>query len=189
MKNTGKIWACYLVLIFSSAFLTGCPKEVKDKLLRTFFDGVPNSKESSAPPVIEVKSEDRGVSKKEPSANSKESTLSSHPPFVENQCDSCHDTKLSQKLTTEGIKLCFSCHDDFTQNKKVVHYPVSEGTCLECHDPHQAQNSFLLKKSIPQICFNCHDQKEIRLNPVHEDQNVCLDCHDPHVSNEEKLLR
>lgn len=112
-----------------------------------------------------------------------------HPPFLEKQCDSCHDTKFSQKLISAGKELCFTCHDDFTKNKKTIHYPVSEGSCLECHDPHQSPNKFILKKAVPQICFNCHEEKDIRANPAHDGQNNCLECHNPHASNEEKLLK
>lgn len=112
-----------------------------------------------------------------------------HRPFLENQCDSCHETKFSQRLVVRGKELCFSCHGDFTKDKKIVHYPVSEGACIECHDPHQSPNKFLLKKAIPEICFSCHDEKDIKANPTHKGQNMCTDCHNAHASNEEKLLK
>jgi len=112
-----------------------------------------------------------------------------HAPFLEKQCDSCHDTKSSQKLISRTSELCFTCHDDFSKNKKTVHYPVSEGSCLECHDPHQSPNKFILKKPSPQICFNCHEEKDIKANPAHEGQSNCLECHNPHSSNDEKLLK
>lgn len=116
-------------------------------------------------------------------------TLFSHPPFLENQCESCHDSKFSQKLTLPAKELCFSCHDDFTKNKKIIHYPVSEGLCIECHDPHQSQNKFILKKAIPQVCFSCHEEEGLKANPAHEGQSLCMDCHNPHASNEEKLMK
>jgi len=112
-----------------------------------------------------------------------------HPPFLENQCDSCHETKFSQRLVLQGKELCFACHDDFTKDKKIVHYPVSEGACIECHNPHQSPNKFLLKKAIPETCFSCHDEKDIKENPTHKGQNICTDCHNAHASNEEKLLK
>jgi predicted CXXCH cytochrome family protein len=112
-----------------------------------------------------------------------------HPPFVEQQCDNCHDTKSSQKLVLPPKKLCVTCHEDFTKNKKTVHYPVSEGACMECHDPHQSTNKTLLKKPVPEICFTCHEEKDIKANPAHEGQTMCTECHNPHASNEEKLLK
>ena len=69
----------------------------------------------------------------------KEPSVFFHPPFIEKQCDSCHESKFSQKLVSPVKELCFTCHDDFTKDKKVVHYPISEGTCLDCHDPHQSR--------------------------------------------------
>lgn len=188
MNNFGKLTVFCISL--SCLVLTGCPKKVKDKFLRTFFDGVPASEELPKAPTAQSKTKESEPAKKETKViRQKEPLLFSHPPFSENQCDSCHDNKSSQKLTAQGKKLCFTCHDDFTKDKKIVHFPVSDGDCVACHDPHQAVQKSLLKKPILLICFTCHDEKDVRSNPVHEDQNVCVDCHNPHASNEEKLLR
>jgi len=174
-------------LFFFLHFLNGCSIQTKDKLLRTFFDGVP-APEKAAPLV-------KGENKKEKQEVKTEKVLAQapiqfvHPPFLENQCDSCHDRKSSQKLVLKGKELCFSCHEDFTKDKKTVHSPVSEGACIDCHDPHKSPNKFILKEPLPAICFNCHDQKDVRANSVHEGQNICTDCHNPHASNEEKLLK
>ena len=112
-----------------------------------------------------------------------------HPPFVEQMCDSCHDSKFSQKLLYKGKELCFTCHDDFTKGKKVLHYPVESDECLECHEPHQSVNERLLKKTVPAICYTCHDEKEIRGLPQHEGRDKCFECHEVHASNREKLLK
>ncbi|MDO8663120.1 MAG: cytochrome c3 family protein [Candidatus Omnitrophota bacterium] len=175
------------VLFFFLHFLNGCSIQAKDKLLRTFFDGVPAPGKAS--PIVkgEHKQENQGVKTEKVVPQAPIQFI--HQPFLENQCDVCHDTKSSQKLVLKGKELCFSCHDDFTKDKKIAHYPVSEGACIDCHDPHQSGNKFILKEALPKICFNCHDEKEIRANVVHEGQNICNDCHNPHASNEEKLLK
>lgn len=177
-------WVDFVFFLFIFA---GCSRLARDKLLRVFIDGVPPSKGNLARaagsgvilvPGIEVIA-----------TVSEETAVFFHPPYSENQCDSCHNIKSSQQVISKGKDMCFACHEDFTKDKKVVHYPVSEGSCIECHDPHQSRNKFILKETLPQICFNCHDEKNLNLNPAHEGQNYCLECHDPHASNEEKLLK
>ncbi len=145
---------------------------------------------SKVTPDKEVQKEKNNVSSQtESSLEQKKTQVFFHVPYLEKQCDSCHDTKFSQKLVAAPKELCFTCHDDFTKGKKVVHYPVSDGACLECHDPHQSPNKALLKKAMPDVCFSCHDEKDIRANSVHEGQNICSECHSAHASNEEKLLK
>ncbi len=164
--------------------------------MRVFFDGVPPIEESSpaANSKITAKKEAQpaknDVSREaEKAPEETKSQVVFHVPYLEKQCESCHDTKFSQKLVAAPKELCFTCHDDFTKDKKVIHYPVSDGACLECHDPHQSPNKALLKKSMPEVCYSCHDEKDIKANPMHEGQSACSECHSPHASNEEKLLK
>lgn len=175
------------LLFFFLHFLNGCSIQAKDKFLRTFFDGVPAPEETT--PIAKGKSQEEKQPTKTEEVLLQVPRQFVHSPFLENQCDVCHDTKSSQRIILKGKELCFSCHDDFTKDKKVVHYPVGEGTCLTCHDAHKSPNKFILKDPVPAICFSCHEQKDVRVNPVHEGQNVCIDCHNPHASGEEKLLK
>lgn len=184
MEERDRIYAA----LFFCLFLSGCGRVTADKALRTFFDGVPGREEAQKK---EVK-----PSKAAGDKNTKAGVVPAefprqyfHQPFLENQCDSCHDVKSSQKVALAGKELCFSCHDDFSKGKKTVHYPVSEGACLDCHDPHQSPNKHILNKPEPKACFTCHDEKEIKANPAHEGKTICTECHDPHASNEEKLLK
>jgi len=157
-----------------------------------FFDGVPTPNKKKA--VSEIKAESpRPPQIKSVNSQKLDSPQAPvffyHQPYLENQCDSCHEAKFSQKLVLPDKELCFSCHDDFTKNKKFLHYPLAEDGCKDCHSPHQAPYKYLLKEAVPKICFDCHEEKDLKANPAHEGQNVCLDCHDPHASNEEKLLK
>lgn len=178
-----------LFLLFFCSVLIGCSSRVRDKLLRTFIDGVPAPKEEK--PVTEEKKEQKEEEKetKTQAVLPPVSAQFLHLPFLEDQCDSCHDSKFSQKLVAKSKELCFTCHDDFTKGKKQVHYPVSEDDCIECHDPHQSPNKFMLKKAVPEICFTCHDEKDIKAVSAHEGQNLCAECHNVHASDEEKLLK
>ena len=166
--------------------MAGCSETSRYKILNTFFDGVPGPCQKKPEP------EKKENVKKEISSQSSpvpKSTAYFHPPFVENQCDNCHESKFSQKLVMQGKKLCFTCHDDFTKDKKTIHCPAGEGECIECHDPHQSPNKYYLKKAIPELCFDCHDEKDLKTNPAHEERGICTECHNPHASNEKKLLK
>lgn len=177
-----------LFLLFLCSVLIGCNMRARDKLLRTFIDGVPAPKEEKPAIAGSGAEKEKKEAKGEPELPKAPAPFV-HPPFLENQCDSCHDSKSSQRLVSKGKELCFTCHDDFTKDKKVVHYPVSEGDCVGCHDPHQSPNKFMLKKVIPELCFTCHDEKDIKAVSAHEGQSVCAECHNVHASNEEKLLK
>jgi len=186
-----------IILIFCFTVTAGCSRQGKEKFLRTFFDGVPSIEEEQEKALGNKEKEILLAQSKESKAQSKETkkpiekeqVVFYHPPFAQNQCDSCHDKKFSQKLVEKGSKLCFSCHDDFTKDKKIVHFPVSEGNCVDCHDPHQSENKFLLNMPVPQVCFPCHEQKDLLVNPAHEGVNNCMECHSPHALNQEKLLK
>jgi predicted CXXCH cytochrome family protein len=190
----------FLVLfVFFCPALNGCSPAAREKMLRTFVDGVPEPEpEKEAPkagaathPGAEEASPRQAEEKKQPAASVQPPPPAAHfhPPFLENQCDSCHDTKTSQKLIAQGKDLCFACHEDFTQGKPVVHYPAGEGLCTECHDPHQSPNPRMLKKAMPELCFSCHDEGEIRGKPAHQGAVSCAACHQIHASDREKLLK
>jgi len=181
--------SAFCIVLFFSPLLIGCNKEANDKLLRTFFDGVPAQEKKKPAPNKENEKEKVKKEVKKEAALPQAPTQFLHAPFLKDECDSCHDSKFSQKLALKGKELCFGCHDDFTKNKKVVHYPVSEEGCIGCHDPHKSPNKFMLKEPVPKLCFSCHDEKDIKANPMHEGQNICTECHNPHASNEEKLLK
>lgn len=163
-----------------TVFLTGCSPAARDKLLRTLIDGVlePAAEGSGMPPPT--------AAVPPPAATTPEAPRRViHPPFAEQMCDSCHDSKFSQKLAAEGKELCFTCHDDFTQGEEGVHYPAEEGLCLECHDPHQSPHKALLKKEPKEICYICHDDFTKDKKYVHPPvaQGLCLKCHNPHQAD------
>ncbi len=185
-RKTGRVFWVLFIFIF---FLSGCSQATKDKLLKTFIDGVPDKNGSTR--VAAGAKQEKKAKEMDAKIEPLKPSLIYHQPFLEQMCDSCHDSKFSQKLILKGKELCFTCHDDFTKDKKVIHYPVSEDLCLECHEPHQSENKFLLKKTIPAICFTCHDDftkdKKVVHYPVAE--GLCLECHDPHSSDNPRMLK
>lgn len=192
IRNNGtaqKKYNIFCFIVFFYSLIAGCSKPTREKMLRIFFDGVPGPQEEKA--IAQTKEEEKTIKKeiKPVQLEPQKQTPRFHPPFLENQCDSCHESQFSQRLVSKDNDLCFACHDDVTKDNSVVHYPISDGACIDCHDPHQSPHGFLLKNKLPELCFNCHDESDIRSNPVHEDQSLCTQCHNPHASNEEKLLK
>ena len=120
-----------------------------------------------------------------------------HPPFAEGSCDACHRKPRGTKVAFVSRQplLCYACHSEKEQSfaKKNVHKPVSEGQCTECHDPHQSNQKFFMKASVPDLCFTCHTgMKEIMKDgatvhpPAEED---CRTCHQPHSSDRPHLFQ
>jgi predicted CXXCH cytochrome family protein len=175
-------------IILACLSSAGCSRISKEKFLRTFFDGVDvQDKDLAIRGVAPLEEKKKLAANLGPAANLPEIPQQFfHPPFLEKSCDSCHNPAQSQRMISQGKDLCFSCHDDFSQAKKVVHYPVQEGVCIECHDPHQSPNQYLLKHPLPRLCFNCHEQKEVKASPAHQTDLLCSECHNPHASGEEK---
>lgn len=118
-----------------------------------------------------------------------------HEPVDGAECDMCHaETGKPHpgeggafELTEQGPALCFQCHDDPGEGKKLIHPPVEED-CTNCHNPHQGTQPRFLHKPLGDLCLSCHDQiREIiqsaksKHDPVARGQ--CLTCHRPHASD------
>lgn len=125
-----------------------------------------------------------------------------HSPVTLN-CGSCHESTGKQhpledvegyKLTKPVPALCFTCHDQATIMKEVVHPPLKEGDCLSCHDVHSSKNEHLLSALQPALCYSCHSdlQEAVKESSVpHKalmETNSCGNCHSPHSSSEKKIL-
>ena len=116
---------------------------------------------------------------------------------VEDDCMSCHETK-AKKHPVENEKeftliakipeLCNECHDPMAE-KKHVHSPVAEGSCLDCHNQHSSDNEFLLNADLGETCSECHDLTE-EGHSIHGPvaAGMCTACHNPHQSDLSGLL-
>jgi len=99
-----------------------------------------------------------------------------HEPVDQGKCADCHRVHSSNvkpllKSTTEA--LCFSCHDELSdevQGSKNRHGPVQTGDCMACHKVHGSEFSRLLVRYFPEefykeyspenydLCFGCHNK-------------------------------
>ncbi len=187
MHAAGLLFTTFSIVLF----LYGCTPQTKQKWLRIFFDGVPDSgqevnllKDQKGSESAEDKKVSSFEAAAEPSVPQEKAgpMILRHPPYAEGQCDVCHQGKSSQTLAAEPPGLCFSCHDDFLKDAKTKHYPAGEGMCTACHNPHKSENERLLDKPIPALCFDCHDREDVSGIEIHAavEGESCVSCHNPH---------
>ena len=116
---------------------------------------------------------------------------SSHPPYAEKNCNSCHDTGKEGGLAAPREKLCFLCHKNIIKGEQ-VHAPAVAGNCLACHLPHDSVFPSLLKTEKAKLCDSCHVEKRLTTGlhaSVAKAGLVCTDCHDPHAGDAKYFLK
>ncbi len=113
-----------------------------------------------------------------------------HPPYLDKECENCHDKNVMGKLIEPMPAVCYQCHEDFKDLYPVLHGPVDGGFCTECHDPHKSKNDHLLKRTGQELCYYCHNSKDVLKNDVHEDieDADCIECHNPHGGDDRYIL-
>ena len=173
--------------------LSGCNPVTAHKITSTIFDGVP-----SLPPAEDYcrdyhekkLAEELEAAKKQQLLEVRQ-TGSTHPPYAEKNCDSCHDKTKDNGLTLPKRELCFSCHPDINKGE-FTHGPVAVGECLSCHDPHSSQHSSLLKIKSSDICSSCHKEMRLAVNLHFNGKSrgmICTECHGPHAGTTRYFLK
>ncbi len=183
-----------LLVLVAAAFLAGgCSRQTRHNVLTFFFTGVPPLEETRA--VVEVatirEERDQQVEVVSEERAKAPAPIIKHAPFEAGECDACHNPGQGNQLFGEAEKLCFRCHQDFTEEFAWIHGPVAVGFCNTCHEPHQSENKFLLISKSGDVCFKCHLQGDILSVPYHATagEEVCTQCHDPHGSADRRLLK
>jgi predicted CXXCH cytochrome family protein len=172
--------------------------EKRYKVLKIFFDGVPD-------PKAQVKQEEKKEKTATETRQAEGTTLpqrqslrvikSSHPDFANHECNKCHNKFASNFLKAKKDKICFTCHDSSDFKGKFVHGPAAVNDCLTCHFPHESQYESLLKQTSAQLCLECHLGEDIVGNPLHPFKDTdpvqenCTRCHSPHASELRFLLK
>lgn len=184
--------AAVCVVLFS-----GCDSVTRYQVISTVFDGVPE-----LPPAVQlcdeyylqrVAAEAENRTFIEGGDTSTVVQRSTHKPYAEKNCSSCHS---SDKNQDEGLivpkrELCLVCHKDFVRGRN-VHGPVAVGDCLACHLPHSSTNVALLVSAPEKICANCHQESRLA-EAMHErfvNKGIgCGECHDPHSGDAHYFLK
>ncbi len=185
LKNAGRIlFLCIFIILVS------CSSGTSYKILSIFFDGVPepNSPKQTKPDSLSVNKAKPVRMQQRQSRYLQENFF--HPPYKDKECADCHDIDQGFKLVDKMPDLCYTCHDDFSEEYRVLHGPVASGACTECHHPHLAKNEKLLKRSGQDLCLYCHNKTDIVQNEVHEDldDENCTVCHNAHGGEDRYFL-
>lgn len=157
------------------------------RLLRVFFDGVPDppgaTTEEADPGDTEQAEEDR-----RPAPMQK---VYLHGPYEAKQCEICHESASANRLALPKSEICRQCHEPETAGKTVVHGPWASGQCAGCHDPHLSRIEHLLLDQGADLCTRCHDRNTFPALEEHREDTggECLECHEPHASESPYLLR
>ena len=133
-----------------------------------------------------------------------------HPPFKQGLCVSCHNPHVSKKqkqplLKASVERTCLVCHSaiDTARNGRVKHTPVEQGSCLTCHSGHHTNEEKLLTKPALDVCERCHPKehsnthpvgfkmvgnvKKMLLDPRNGKMLTCQSCHTVHGGKHEFL--
>lgn len=112
-------------------------------------------------------------------------------------CSTCHNNHTNQDkvlVKTRQLDVCLTCHkEQRTQLMRPSHHPLPEGkmTCADCHNVHGSAGPALVKRdSTNDTCYTCHAEK--RGPFVHNHEPVaedCAICHNPHGSNVQAMLK
>jgi predicted CXXCH cytochrome family protein len=126
------------------------------------------------------------------------SPLTSLTHDLQKGCENCHppqkpdDEPVSKEDNSARIlRICFQCHQDYSNYKGWVHGPVALGQCLVCHNFHEDQNNKFLKYPLPELCYQCHDSQDMASVENHSEPaySNCNNCHLPHAGPEINRLK
>lgn len=184
--------AKHLVAIcLTAAAITGlsvaCNATARYRVLRFFFDGVPEPGQKDAAPEDESEPGQASAAESvgdqasaQPAVAPKPYHL--HPPFKEFQCRRCHQPAGVALVATPQEGLCSRCHQGIPGDVQYVHGPVAVRDCLFCHHPHESPERGMLLYPPNETCLRCHDRADLTVGPQHAEfeQSLCIDCHDPH---------
>lgn len=122
---------------------------------------------------------------------------STHPPFKQKQCLTCHDphaSNYSSMMRRRPDVICTLCHrKTVNAARRVKHRPFELRSCTSCHSAHASAQTRLLKAEEKNVCLECHQDvaKQMSLPVKHPpfEQGNCVACHQPHSSDQDFVLQ
>lgn len=178
------------VFLLIGLLVVSCSPKISHNVLSFFFDGLPDPIVSSDITPIDTLNNNDTQTKISTLGIPSRPSLFFHYPYQEKECMSCHDENSIGNLTMPEPDLCYMCHEDFNNEFKFLHGPVSAGYCTLCHEPHMSETEKLLVKPGQDLCIFCHNSKNILNNepPTETEDSDCINCHNPHGGNEKNLF-
>ncbi len=191
MHRSGRRYLMAGGLVLAAALLaTACSQRTRYRVLRFFFDGVPDPNRPVQ--VAETTTQPSDAAATQPAEQEKPRLLAhAHPLYRDNRCDQCHDMLGGGLVRTVSEGLCNMCHPQPPPGTEYIHRPVAENDCLECHHYHASAYRKILLDDPAALCFKCHERDELSraAHTPAADRRACLDCHDPHGGADRFHLR
>ena len=183
-----------LTLIAVAAALGGaCSPTTRYRVLRFFFDGVPEPgaapRQPGYPAGLNVPAGDGTPQQADRWPTGQ--TVYAHAPYRDNRCGVCHDPQTGELFRTARQGLCRNCHPDVPGPVPYVHGPVAVSDCLFCHHPHNAVYPKLLLTETTALCFRCHERNDLSTDAHPDDvlERACTACHQPHGGENRFFLK
>lgn len=184
-----------IFIIIIIIYFVGCSPSIRHNVLTTIFDGVPEldtiQVTISVDTISLIDDAQTTLAALEGDIAKPKPTHIIHPPYLEKNCENCHDKSRMGAFVQQQPGLCFQCHENTNEKHTFSHGPAEVGYCTSCHSPHKSELENLLVRPNQQLCLHCHDLNVVSKNEIHLEigETSCTDCHSPHSSNNQFLLR
>ncbi len=171
------------------AVASACAPDTRYRMLRFFFDGVPEpgaQKSVSDAPTLSP-----APTAPEPTHNAPAVPVFTHTPFRQNRCDGCHDPKTHQLIRSLKDGLCLNCHAPLIRDVRFAHGPAAVAACTFCHHHHTSSFKYQLRDEPNNVCTKCHDMNDLMIGSHHATigSQTCTNCHNPHGGDNRFFLK
>jgi predicted CXXCH cytochrome family protein len=179
-----RISAFFLLLALCAVFI-GCATDKKQKWLTFFFDGVPTTGGTNAPPVEydeNGKPLDKLVVAQPNQPAAPKQKFVAHPPYEDKSATNATSLAFGKDERAADAGL-LRLPRRFSVKLKVKHQPAENGECSSCHDPHGNSNPKMVLQTGQNLCALCHDPFPKAAKSKHQpvENGECLSCHNPRV--------
>lgn len=183
---------CVASILVVACLSLACSEGSRYRVLTFFFDGVPEPGQVPTPGYAVSGTAGGGGGEQAGEDQAPIVVLRvSHPPYRDNRCGACHDSRSGRIPIGPAEGLCLGCHPSVPGAVKFVHGPVATRDCLFCHHPHASAHAALLLTDSTSTCLRCHDQDDLGEGPHHADltEQTCVECHGAHGGDDRFFLK
>lgn len=171
------------------AVASACAPDTRYRMLRYFFDGVPEPGAKQPPGYAPP--EPTTPTASAPIHHTPAVPIFTHTPFRQDRCEGCHNPKTRQLLRPLEEGLCLNCHAPLIRNPRFAHGPAAVAACTFCHHHHASPFKYQLRDEPNKVCTKCHDMNDLMIGSHHAtiETQTCTNCHNPHGGDNRFFLK